>query len=314
MRASWTLQVALAAALAAVCAATTAPQQIHIALAGNDGTGVSNAMAVSWVTGEETSTSTVKYGTSADNLDLVATGSSSTYMYTFDHHAVMPNLQPDTTYYYSCGDAQGGWSPVLSFQTAPATSRPFKVAVFGDMGLENSQDTFKMLRDLADDVSLMWHVGDISYADDDFLRGGILSIFLNHYEPSWNQYMNLMQSVAAKVPYMVLPGNHEDSCHSPVCFLSLSGLYHKLRNFTAYNRRFRMPYEESGGNSNMWYSFNYGNVHFVSINTETDLPGAAEGKFRCVSRHAAAGTCALGAHRPRSRTTRPVRCKLQHLG
>jgi len=26
----------------------------------------------------------------------------------------------------------------------------------------------------------------------------------------------------------------------------------------------------------MWYSFNYGPVHFVSLNTETDFPGAAE--------------------------------------
>ena len=34
-----------------------------------------------------------------------------------------------------------------------------------------------------------------------------------------------------------------------------------------------MPYAESGSSSNMWYSFNYGPVHFVSISTETDFAG-----------------------------------------
>lgn len=29
----------------------------------------------------------------------------------------------------------------------------------------------------------------------------------------------------------------------------------------------------------MWYSFDYGNVHFISIDTETGYPGAAEEKI-----------------------------------
>ena len=38
-----------------------------------------------------------------------------------------------------------------------------------------------------------------------------------------------------------------------------------------------MPYEESGASgSSMWYSFNYGNVHFVSFDTETDYANAPE--------------------------------------
>lgn len=37
-----------------------------------------------------------------------------------------------------------------------------------------------------------------------------------------------------------------------------------------------MPSEESGGIMNMHYSFNYGPVHFISIDTETGYPGAAE--------------------------------------
>jgi hypothetical protein len=51
-----------------------------------------------------------------------------------------------------------------------------------------------------------------------------------------------------------------------------------LSNFTAYNARFKMPSDQSGGNSNMWYSFDAGPVHFVSLDLETGYPGAAESK------------------------------------
>jgi hypothetical protein len=37
-----------------------------------------------------------------------------------------------------------------------------------------------------------------------------------------------------------------------------------------------MPSPESNGTLNMWYSFNYGPVHFISLDTETAFPGAPE--------------------------------------
>jgi hypothetical protein len=51
---------------------------------------------------------------------------------------------------------------------------------------------------------------------------------------------------------------------------------HSLNNFSAYNARFAMPSLESGGVMNMWYSWDWGPVHFTSINTETDFDGAEE--------------------------------------
>lgn len=63
-------------------------------------------------------------------------------------------------------------------------------------------------------------------------------------------------------------------CHSLPCLLN-STYGEALHNFTAYNSRFRMPSGESGAHAeNMWYSFNYGPIHFVNIDTETDFPGA----------------------------------------
>src|SRR5579871_2527630 len=39
---------------------------------------------------------------------------------------------------------------------------------------------------------------------------------------------------------------------------------------------FSMPSKDSGGLGNFWYSFDYGMVHFVVFNTETDFPNAPD--------------------------------------
>lgn len=40
-----------------------------------------------------------------------------------------------------------------------------------------------------------------------------------------------------------------------------------------------MPGPETKGVSNFWYSFDYGNAHFVTIDTETDFPYSPESPF-----------------------------------
>jgi hypothetical protein len=65
----------------------------------------------------------------------------------------------------------------------------------------------------------------------------------------------------------------------PAC-LADSNKRDKLSNFSAYNARFRMPSLESSGTLNMHFSFNFGPVHFISIDTETGYPGAAEEVLR----------------------------------
>lgn len=58
-------------------------------------------------------------------------------------------------------------------------------------------------------------------------------------------------------------------------------------NFTGYINHFRMPSPESKGFGNFWYSFDNGMVHYVQLDTETDLghgivapdePGGSEGE------------------------------------
>jgi hypothetical protein len=55
------------------------------------------------------------------------------------------------------------------------------------------------------EYDFIWHLGDISYADDDFLH----TPFEDNYENTWNEYMNIIEPFTALYPYMVLVGNHE---------------------------------------------------------------------------------------------------------
>jgi len=121
---------------------------------------------------------------------------------------------------------------------------------------------------------LFIHIGDISYADDYFLRPEFL--YLDTYENTWDMWQQWMMPLTSVVPYMVLPGNHEAACQE---FLTYMVCPSYQTNFTTYQNRFRMPSQESGAGDvgNMWSSFDYGMVHFVMIDTETDFPNAPEG-------------------------------------
>lgn len=70
----------------------------------------------------------------------------------------------------------------------------------------------------------------------------------------WLQvFLNKVQDIAARVPYMVTPGNHE--------------LWY---NFSAYKHRFTIP----GSNENMYYSWEAGYAHFIAGNSETAVDTA----------------------------------------
>eukprot|EP00466_Bigelowiella_natans_P002964 jgi/Bigna1/86702/estExt_fgenesh1_pg.C_130002 len=253
--------------------------QIHIAFAGRNENGDSNGMTISWATFQKTQTSTVMYGTDKSSLDTKATGEQKQYLEnaTFHHHVTLSNLKAGTTYFYKCGDdATVGYSSIYNF-TSPKSSTPefgFKVSVFGDWGYgQNGKalSTRKALQDIVHDVDFVWHAGDIGYADDAFLHDPASF----QYENVYDGYMQWISNMTNNKPYMVAAGNHESECHSPIC-LADSKKRKDLSNFTAYNTRFKMPFESSGATSNMWYSFNYGLAHFVVVDTETDFKGAGE--------------------------------------
>jgi len=110
------------------------------------------------------------------------------------------------------------------------------------------------------------HLGDIGYADDYYL-------YESNYEQVYSEFMNNIENISSNRPWMVLPGNHEATCNE----FRPRDCPNYLKNFTSYRYRWYMPNNESNGIENMWYSFDYGTIHFIQIDTETDFPGAPEG-------------------------------------
>jgi len=196
----------------------------------------------------------------------------------YHHVATVQDLIPGEVYYYTaaCDDAR---SDVKSFHVPKADLEKTTLLVIGDMGTgSNGQAVASRARidALKDNTDFTLHVGDIGYADDSFLHSECSAYFC--YEAVYDEYMEWMENVMDTKPYMVVPGNHESECHAPNCLVNPT---HKesLRNFSAYNARWHMPSAESGGVLNMWHSFDYGPVHFVGANTETDFPDAPEGEY-----------------------------------
>lgn len=128
-------------------------------------------------------------------------------------------------------------------------------------------------------------------------RGGDISVI---YESNWDLWQQWMNQVTTKIPYLTMPGNHEAACaefdggkniltayldddransSAPESVLTYYTCPPSQRNFTAYQNRFTMPGPESGGVGNFWYSFDYGMVHFVSLDGETDYAYSPEYPF-----------------------------------
>jgi predicted phosphodiesterase len=204
----------------------------------------------------------IKYGLNPNNLNIAVQGYSKKYDISVHHHVTTKELKPNTKYFFKSG-IDLYLSKTLSFMS-PNNNYPLSIAVFGDMGVDNSENTVKSLH--SKDFDLFLHIGDISYADD---RG--YQIGENpEYEYIYDEFMSLISIFSKNAPYMVSPGNHDISCHS----IYDIGCKQSFKNFTAYNSRFKMPSDESNGVENLWYSYDFGPIHFVSINTESDFIGS----------------------------------------
>ncbi|RQM11406.1 hypothetical protein DD237_008569 [Peronospora effusa] len=259
---------------------TKIPQQLHVAFAGEKaGTG----MAISWTTFALEEVPAVWIGANESTISQVKSAKIVTKSYykeddysLYNYHAVVTELEPNTEYFYKVGSSTNtkAQSAVSSFKTARSSGdeSSFVVAMYGDMGTDaNAVAANKYVNNLAGKVDFIFHLGDISYADNGFVT--VATIFGFFYEEIWNKFMNSMTHVMRRMAYMVVVGNHEAECHSPTC-LESTIKKDQLGNYSAFNARFRMPSLESGGVLNMWYSFEYASVHFTAISTETDYPNA----------------------------------------
>ncbi|XP_058107627.1 purple acid phosphatase 22-like [Magnolia sinica] len=216
------------------------PQQVHISLVGTD------HMRISWITEAHSAPSSVEYGKISGKYDESATGEHTSYNFFLYrsgkiHHVKIGPLEPSTIYYYRCG----GISKEFDFKTPPATF-PIEFAVSGDLGqTEWTSSTLKHINSSDYDVLLL--PGDLSYADNQ--------------QPLWDTFGRLVEPLASRRPWMVTEGNHEIE-KIPIIGPSA---------FKSYNARWKMPFEESGSNSNLYYSFDVAGVHVVMLGSYTNF-------------------------------------------
>ncbi|OWF35193.1 acid phosphatase type 7-like [Mizuhopecten yessoensis] len=160
----------------------------------------------------------------------------------FIHMADMLGLLPgqNHTYKIICASET---SDELIFTTQPREhDRLVKFIVYGDMGYKYGQKTIEVLKTevTSEHYDAIWHVGDISYNLES--DGGAVG----------DTFMELIQPLAAHIPYMTSPGNHELT----------NGLHHYRTRFSMPGVDWPMPLDR------LWYSYNVGPVHFISFSSE----------------------------------------------
>jgi len=211
------------------------PRHVHLTQGTEEG-----SLLVTWSTVNNTEESVViiQGGKSYNGNSEIFVDGGENHLSQWIHKVQIGDLKPNSTYFYRVGSHRG-WSSIIEMRTLPK-GRDWSpsIALFGDMGTDNAV-SLSYLQEEAEDghFHAMIHVGDMAYDMDE------------HDGQRGDEFMSQVEPIASMIPYMTCPGNHENAY-----------------NFSNYKARFgnSMPRD----NGNMFYSFNLGPVHFISISTE----------------------------------------------
>lgn len=170
------------------------------------------------------------------------------------HQLTLEGLEPDTRYWYIVRDVTGYVVGEGSLSTAPPSgTRAITFAVLGDSGaIERGRQGAVVQRILAHgEVDLVLHTGDLVYPQGE--RQHYRAAFFVPFAP-----------LIANVPFYACIGNHDAATEAAAPLLEV----------------FHLPTNDLDG-SERFYSFEYGSVHFVCLDTSTsDLsPDGAQARW-----------------------------------
>ncbi len=228
-----------------------------------------NSITLMWRTDSFTDTY-VWYGNSPSNLSqTTGVGNSAT-----DHEFIITGLTPYTKYYYAVGTSSGLLSTPDSnhfFTThpVPGTQQPIHVWAIGDFGkgnsgqlnVKNSYTTYAADNNLSTDVWL-W-LGDNAYNDGKD----------EEYQTKVFDYAGF-SDIFSYTPFYPTPGNHDYNevwSESVLFGIPYSNIPLEDHIGPYYNIVDVPENAEAGGIASqleVYYSFDYGNVHFLSLNSE----------------------------------------------
>ncbi len=218
-----------------------------------------NSVVIKWRT-DAAIPSIIHFGTQASNLTLSLANTTPV----INHEILISTLLPDTEYFYALEDEQGNrlQLPNYHFKTAPTPGsiQPIRTWVIGDFGKGNQSqlDVMNSYLDFTGDLHTnvwLW-MGDNAYPD------GTDSEFQNNVFVPYDSIMPF-------IPFSPTPGNHDYNSMSGYNLL-LPNVY--TANNGAYYQITTLPTQgELGGLASgtpAYYSFDYGNIHFISLNSE----------------------------------------------
>ncbi len=162
------------------------------------------------------------------------------------HYAEATDLIPGTTYQYRVGDGtDAGWSDISTFTTESALEEdPFRFLFFTDTQAQDAAgfalwtDLYTSGLEMFPDAKFALHSGDIVEEGNKLQQ--------------WEDFLFASEDLFNKIPFMSVLGNHD-------VYGDGANTYHAL-----------FPYPKNGpaGKENFVYSFDYGNVRFIMLNSE----------------------------------------------
>jgi acid phosphatase type 7 len=210
-------------------------------------------------------------GATPDNLDLVYFSTTND----INHNIQVNNLKPNTKYYYAIGyenNTLAGKDISHHFTTAPVSgkdSKPVKIWVTGDFGSknENQIEVRKSFEESIhiDDTDIWLWLGDNAYRSgtDEEYQERVFSKDFGY------------DSILRFLPFFAVPGNHDyrsvDKKKNPN---NHTGPYYDVIDVPTNGQAGGVP-----SHSKMYYSFNYGDIHFVALNSEAYKPSKLQNTF-----------------------------------
>lgn len=167
--------------------------------------------------------------------------------------ATLENLTPGTKYSYMVGDGQN-WSTENKFKTEASKEDDVKFIVFGDSQSGNADvpnyapwnKTVQNAYSKNKDADFMMNVGDLVEKGQDYRH--------------WNNWFNAAKGVIDNLPEMPVQGNHKT--YNAVGWDSTKPKY--------FTNQFKVPMNGPDGFKGQVYSYDYGNVHFVMLDSQED--------------------------------------------
>ena len=228
-----------------------------------------NSVKVLWQMSEEVepTDALVYYGTDSTNLNMQISTSDGWVVADegYVHVVTLPNLQPNTRYYFTVGKNANRRYPKISWtKTAPEAGTAFRIFSISDIH-GNSCNNWSNMQDFICGLNC-----DISLMNGDFVSS-------KGNDRNWNNYyFTPGAQFLSQVPCMSSSGNHETGDPRGVRWSSFYDYFHQFPHEGACEGDTIDPRNEA------YFHFVYGNMDVIMLNLNGDesspefLPGSRQ--------------------------------------